>query len=284
MHDMPMENFVKDIKHHIDIEIQRIEQQQTDALDKIKQIVDALQTALMLLKSSVRDYQFKSAQEEIHFFKVLKPEISCLLIYYVRLYQIERQRKGKSASAQCKYLKTIYESLKKPSADNGFCAYYQSGHTELDELYFTREQYDILSDTRCPAADRDASFSTLHDASVAEILAGNRLSQYLSQEISSLSEELHLQISSIIESHLLQWTESKVSLVEFIYALHASQCFNHGHTSLKDIAFCCETLFHIEIGDFYRIFLEIRNRKKSRTQFLDKLKEKLIRMMEELDR
>lgn len=279
-----MENFVKDIKHHIDIEIQRIEQQPTDALDKIKQIVDALRTALTLLKSFVRDYQFKSAQEEVRFFKVLKPEISCLLIYYVRLYQIEKHRKGKSASAQCKYLNTIYESLKKPSADNAFCTYYQSGNTTLDELYFTREKYDILSDTRCPAADRDASFSTLHDASVAEILANRRLSQYLSQEISSLSEELHLQISSIIESHLLQWTESKVSLVEFIYALYASQCFNNGHTSLKDIAFCCQTLFHIEIGDFYRIFLEIRNRKKSRTQFLDKLKEKLTRMMEELDR
>ena len=46
----------------------------------------------------------------------------------------------------------------------------------------------------------------------------------------------------------------------------------------------CETLFDIEIGDFYRIFLEIRNRKKSRTQFLDKLKEKITQMMDELDR
>ena len=48
--------------------------------------------------------------------------------------------------------------------------------------------------------------------------------------------------------------------------------------------FCCETLFNIEIGDFYRIFLEIRNRKKSRTQFLDKLKDKIIKMMDELDK
>lgn len=279
-----MENLVKDIKHNIDIEIQRIEQQEIDALDKARQIIEALQTALSLLKSALSEYRFKTAQEEIHFFKVLKPQLSCLLIYYVRLYQIEKCRRGKTASAQCKYLKATLESLKNPSADNAFHTYYQSGNTDLDELYFIRENYDILSDTRCPAADRDASFSTLHDASVAEILADHRLSQYLSQEINSLSEELHLQISSIIQSHLLQWTESKVSLVEFIYALYATQCFNHGHTSLKDIAFCCQTLFHIEIGDFYRIFLEIRNRKKSRTQFLDKLKEKLTRMMEELDR
>ena len=76
----------------------------------------------------------------------------------------------------------------------------------------------------------------------------------------------------------------KVALVEFIYALYAGKCFNNGNTSLKDIAFCCETLFNIEIGDFYRIFLEIRNRKKSRTQFLDKLKDKIIKMMDELDK
>ena len=93
-----------------------------------------------------------------------------------------------------------------------------------------------------------------------------------------------LKFTFIVDSKLLQWTDSKVALVEFIYALYAGKCFNNGNTSLKDIAFCCETLFNIEIGDFYRIFLEIRNRKKSRTQFLDKLKEQIIKMMDELDR
>ena len=108
--------------------------------------------------------------------------------------------------------------------------------------------------------------------------------EYVSEEIEQLTEKLHLKFTSIVDSKLLQWTDSKVALVEFIYALYAGKCFNNGNTSLKDIAFCCETLFNIEIGDFYRIFLEIRNRKKSRTQFLDKLKEQIIKMMDELDR
>ena len=111
-----------------------------------------------------------------------------------------------------------------------------------------------------------------------------RLIEYVSEEIEQLTEKLHLKFTSIVDSKLLQWTDSKVALVEFIYALYAGKCFSNGNTSLKDIAFCCETLFNIEIGDFYRIFLEIRNRKKSRTQFLDKLKEQIIKMMDELDR
>ncbi len=90
-------------------------------------------------------------------------------------------------------------------------------------------------------------FSTLHDSSVAEILANKQLTHYLSTEIDALSEKLHLKFTSIIESKLLQWTESKVSLVEFIYALYAGKCFNNGNTNLKEIAFCCETLLILRL-------------------------------------
>lgn len=205
-------------------------------------------------------------------------------MFYVRLYQIEKKRIGESPSSQCKSLKSELENLRKYFLNNPFYDYYRTGRTELDEQYFVRRNYDILADTRFGLLDRDSSFTTLHDSSVAEIIANNRLAEYLSAEIEILSDELHLKLASIVESRLLQWTDSKVALVEFIYALYAGKCFNNGNTSLKDIAFCCETLFSIEIGDFYRIFLEIRNRKKSRTQFLDKLKDKIIKMMDELDR
>lgn len=279
-----MENFVRNSKLNIEKEIKRIEQQPIVPLDKIKRIIDVIQTSLALLKSTVATYLFKNPEEEIHFFKVWKPQISGLLIYYVRLYQIEKNRAGKSSSAQYKYLKMELENLKSVFLNNSFYEYYHTGQTALDARYFIRENYDILSDVHCLMLDRDSSFTTLHDSSVAEIMANNDLISYLSGEIELLSEKLHLQFASIVESKLLQWTDSKVALVEFIYALHAGKCFNNGSTSLKDIAFCCEVLFNIDIGDFYRMFLEIRNRKKNRTQFLDKLKDRIIKMMDELDR
>ena len=223
-----MENFVRNSKLNIEKEIKRIEQQPIAPLERIKQIIDVIQTSLTLLKRAVAEYQFQNPEEEIQFFKVWKPQISGLLIFYIRLYQIEKNR--------------------------------------------------------CHLLDRDPSFTTLHDSSVAMILANSHLIEYVSGEIDSLSDKLHLKFTSIVDSKLLQWTDSKVALVEFIYAIYAGKCFNNGNTSLKDIAFCCEVLFNIEIGDFYRIFLEIRNRKKSRTQFLDKLKDKIQKMMDELDR
>ena len=105
---MRMENFVKNIKQDIEVEIKRIEQQDIDILDKIKQIVGFIQTSLARLKAAVADYQFINPEEEILFFKVRKPQISGLLIFYIRLYQIEKNRIGKSPSAQYKYLKEEY--------------------------------------------------------------------------------------------------------------------------------------------------------------------------------
>lgn len=120
MRRIRMENFVKKIKQNIELEIVRIEQQPIDVLDKLKQIVDFIQASLTLLKTTIADHQFASSQEEILFFKVWKPQIAGLLIFYVRLYQIEKNRTGKSPSIQCKYLKAEYESLKKALADNNF--------------------------------------------------------------------------------------------------------------------------------------------------------------------
>lgn len=78
---MRMENFVKNIKQDIEVEIQRIEQQDIDILDKIKQIVGFIQTSLARLKVTIADYQFINPEEEILFFKVRKPQISGLLIF-----------------------------------------------------------------------------------------------------------------------------------------------------------------------------------------------------------
>lgn len=71
--------------------------------------------SLILLKSAVAEYQFPNPKEEILFFKTWKPQISGLLMFYVRLYQIEKKRIGESPSSQCKYLKSELENLKNTS-------------------------------------------------------------------------------------------------------------------------------------------------------------------------
>ena len=122
-----MENFVRNSKQNIEKEIERIERQPIAPLDKIKQIIDIIQMSLILLKSA--EYQFPNLKEEILFFKTWKPQISGLLMFYVRLYQIEKKRIGESPSSQCKYLKSELENLKKHFLNNSFYDYYRTGTT-----------------------------------------------------------------------------------------------------------------------------------------------------------
>jgi len=77
------------------------------------------------------------------------------------------------------------------------------------------------------------------------------------------------------------WTASKTDLVELIYVLDSAKCINHGNINLKALASYFENIFNVCIGDKYRIYLEIRERKGSHTQFLDHLKDKLTERIDE---
>ena len=182
-----MENFVRNTKLNIEEEIKRIELQTVDPLDRIRQIIGVVQVSLTSLKTAVAGYQFRSAEEEILFFKVSKPQISGLLMFYVRLYQIEKNRADKSLSVQCRYLKMELENIQKSFLNNSFYDYYRAGQTVLDNQYFIRAIYDILSDIHYHLLDRDSFFTTLHDSSVAMILANKHLIDYISGDIDSLS-------------------------------------------------------------------------------------------------
>ena len=54
-------------------------------------------------------------------------------------------------------------------------------------------------------------------------------------------------------------------------------------SDLKKMTSYVENLFDIDLGDVYRAFLEIRNRKGSRVKCLDDLRRKLIARMNEVD-
>lgn len=75
----------------------------------------------------------------------------------------------------------------------------------------------------------------------------------------------------------LTWISKKVNFVEHIYIWDNAGCFNNGNRNIKDFAKYIETVFNINLGDFYYTFLEIEDRKGSRTLFIDKL----IKLLEE---
>ena len=279
-----MKDFVFNIRQRIESEIKNIQNSETHSANQIKQIISFIEERINELKMFIRNYSFKNEQEEILFFKELKPSVCCLLLYYIRLYHIEEKRLGKTDFAQSVYLSKELKQLEKNNEQIGnFYQYYKLGNTNFDYLYFCRGSYNILLDTSCNSFEKERFFSTNHDYDVANIMANDLLKNYLIAEADELNCQLYYQAIDVMYNHKMQWTDSKTSLVELIYALYSSGCINNGNISLKEMAQFTEAMFQIEIGDPYRTFLEIRGRKKSRTAFLDEMKNKLIETMDKLD-
>ncbi|MFT4018865.1 MAG: RteC domain-containing protein [Agriterribacter sp.] len=68
-----------------------------------------------------------------------------------------------------------------------------------------------------------------------------------------------------IDAPVLNWTGSKVALIELIYALHSQSVFDNGKTDIKVIVQTFENILNINLGDFYHTYLELRSRKANRT-------------------
>jgi hypothetical protein len=78
----------------------------------------------------------------------------------------------------------------------------------------------------------------------------------------------------------LKWTAKKTDLIELLYSLHATGCFNNGNASLNQIAVYFEDIFNTDLSHFPRDFYEMRIR-LDQMPFMDKLKKLLQKRMDD---
>jgi len=255
-----------------------------DQIKKCEQAITVILKSINELKKVATKTNFKSKSEEIQFFKEVKPQFTSKLIYFNLVYRIEM----KKPNGGNKILKKYYnnELLKlKAFFDNEleFYQYYRSGSTYLDYKYFLRGEFDIKLALDSYYFESDMSFATSHDFKVATILANDLIELYLENQLLMLENNENSEKSQRKPNVKLTWTGSKVALIELIYALHTEGVFNNGAADLKDIAEYFEHTFEIDLGQYRRVFLEIRARKNDRTKFLTTLNDSLQKRMENSD-
>ena len=261
-------------------ELKLIESEDSNILQKSELSIYKTHECLKKLEKFALSANFKNIQEEISFFKELKPRIFSKLIYYVKLYNIESKRPTGSDRVQKKYLINELDRLKSFFDNNlAFYQYYRTSATYLDDKYFIRGKHDIRLSLDTFFFATDTKFSTSHDYKVSKILANELLRIYLNGELTILERKEDHPSKYQHPKIKLNWTHSKTSLIELIYALHAQGVFDNNNADIKDIADYCEAVFNIDLGDYYRAYLEIRLRKTGRTKFLDSLKENFIKKM-----
>lgn len=277
-----MIKFYESLTSELDAQLTRIHSENTCPIQYAEQAISILVPLLEKLKTFFLRYSFQNKAEEIIFFREIKPKLASKLIYYNEIFNIATAKPFASKKSIRKYYMGEIKKLESFFDDNAdFYKYYRTGNRYLDNKYFIRGKHDIRLTLDSFYLQADHRFSTSHDYKVARILANDRIRQYLENEIASLDKESKPQEVTPVKA--IKWTGPKVALIELIYALHAEAVLDGGTADLKEIVSHFETMFNINLGQFHRVFLEIRARKSDRTRFLNSITQTLIARMDDAD-
>jgi hypothetical protein len=250
----------------------------TGALSQISEAVDKLQ-------NFITTTPFETESDEIRFFKYDKPAFICEQFYAMEIFTIEAARPLNDVIL----LKTFYEQelkyISRFLEQNKFLyAYYQNDMQALDHLLFVRgaKPADI------PVPDiigLDPAFNTCCDNLFAKFMAFDRLQEFLLTELRALEHPSStLNTPAIINKPDTTWTDSKAALIELGYAIQSRGSVNRGKADVKLVMQALEFAFNISTGNYYAVFQQnIRIRKKSRTVYIDELKDALNKRMDDTD-
>ena len=225
---------------------------------------------------------FTDPEEEILFFKEIKPAFLRHFYFYKTMFRILSSVPTGPAKAVRVFLKKEMNKIHAFAKNNReLYIHYSSGITQLDYLFFRRTDIETKLAMGYGNVSTDDHFSTGFDTRLAKIMANEKLHTFLKSELSNLDNDSDRKPSVMLPQNKLSWTDSKASLVELMYALYYAGAINHGKATLKEIACFFENNFGVTLGDYYRIYVEIRTRKKGYTVFLAAIKSLLDKKIEE---
>tara|TARA_R110000868_G_scaffold37400_1_gene132356 strand:+ start:1490 stop:2326 length:837 start_codon:yes stop_codon:yes gene_type:complete len=236
-------------------------------------------TSIILCRSLLSYFQkiihnssFIKVSYEIEFFKETKQVPLHHLIYFSEIRSLEMHYPRLNRRKQENYLRQRMNKINRFYLHNiDFIQYVESGKTHLDEQYFTRKYFDENIITHTKFYFLNPEFNTSHDLLLAKFSAYQKLINYLYAKLNELEDSDNLVNAKMTSKKKLHWTSTKVALTELVYALNYSGAINNGTADIKEIATVFQKVFNFELGDYYRTYLEIRSRKKSKAKFLEEL-------------
>ena len=273
-----MLEYVAKLRKETDDAIKEIESSDSNILKKSLEASHILGDAFDNLKKFILSYEFRSEEEEITFFKEIKPKFCYRLIYYRKLYNIEINR---PVTATCKQKEYLFEELdaihKYTNKRLDFVRYYRSGSTHLDSLYFLRGRVDTEQYLETFYYELDPNFSTNCDFKVAKIMANDMLSAYLMGEIELLTDNGVKIVTNGFPVTKITWMGSKAELQEQVFSWDSAGSF--GKVPLTQLSDYIQNVFNIQLDRNLSRSLDDLKIRLSPTPFLDKLKDALLRRM-----
>lgn len=282
-----MNNDILDCYTNFNNGIKTILQEDLRNIQVIKKGLHFCKKSLQELRICVRTYGFSTIENEIYFFKYIKPNVCGYLKFFVYIYKLELNFPIVSSRLKQKYLKNEMEKIEKNRARHvEFYRYYLNKETKLDHFYFVRntDRIETILDTTHFFSDPE--FSTSHDNLFSSFLKYEMLETHLQDILIIVKTEKKCRSIQTRKPDILQesnWTSSKTDLVELIYSLKAAAAVNNGNKELNRMVGAVEELFDLEINNHYKIYQKIKYRSGNPTKFLDQLKTSLLNKIDTED-
>jgi hypothetical protein len=263
------------VEKQLKIDLELILQSNEAMNEKAKKGVSLIKEKLSTIRKRVRETGFETEEDEIYFFRKVKPPIHGYLIFFSILSEIETCKMLMTEDELNTLINKKFSKFRKVMRDNSeFVAYYSQNMTHLDKTYFLRATEIVNVTSHITSVLLDPDFNTVYDVVLANFYAMQMLQNHLSIPV-HLKEEIRKVFPD------LKWTASKSDFIEFIYGLQASLAVNNGEVEIKELCQAMQSIFQVQIDDPYRIFIDLTQRKIAHMKFIPKMEEGLLRRIKE---
>jgi len=242
-----------------------------DILTISLEIIHYIQKKLKEIYKWLKKHVFQTPQDEIYFFKELKPRMVSKLLYYKELLKLETSLPPSKNDKRRHYEELLTRIHQYVVCNREFYEYYRSRTSVRDEDLFVRRSYkDIVRDDCC-LINYDSKLSTSHDFNVATIIANDMFTSHLENKLEELDGNFTTKYNPT--NNKITWTGTKIEMAEMIYGLYYKKMLNNGNIDIKEIARGFSIAFNIELDDktLYRCLQDIKKRYPINAIFLQDL-------------
>lgn len=189
--EIVLNKILSEIQHQED----KLSSQMMQTADEAYQMTLFLKEMLFTIKMKVLQTGFKDEQQEINFFKNIKPQILGKLIYYNKVFRVETTCPVSTGRIHQSYfenqLKILKSEYKESISNEDFYRYYRAGRTDRDHNYFRLGKINYHDGLKSSVFEIDFSFSTYFDNKVAHIIANELLYTFLLTKINPEKSRYH---------------------------------------------------------------------------------------------
>ncbi|MFS4416683.1 RteC domain-containing protein [Maribacter sp. 2307ULW6-5] len=259
-------------------ELKEIVEQEAVKMIAFGKAIDFCRNTLSGLEQAFLAKQNCSIEDEINYFKIVKQEAQSQLFYYWALREYQAHYPPADTNFQKSYIKSKRKDSRAFLRKNlNFQRYLNMGAYHLDHLYFTCSGGAAINGPQGIDVILDPGRHTVHDLLLSRIRANELLLKFYEKELEQLK------LGDTNEIARLKWKGSKVSFTELVYGLYHSGTFGEKEIPVKVIAQVLAKCFQLPPFDIYDTYGAIKNRKKDRSVFLNRMLQNFTRAMEDAD-